>query len=378
MHEKHNSVLIVCPVYAPHAGGGGQYFPLLAQQLKKISGINDVAVLTERHPDRPFRSLEEGVYIYRFLPQRDSLERKGKVYSFLSFFLTYVLFYIVIPVLMWKHKAGVLHYTRYLRRGFYGLTWLLLTSLDKTVILDMRATVENPRFIYNLFGYSAVISNSLGVFQQMERLGVAEGKHYLVPNPVLLPEPIESGEAWLLVKKISEKIRRPYLAFVGQLLERKSINEVLDAFDDFSSGNPEFQLVLAGRNMLGASVERKIKANNNILHLGPIPREQALALMQEAEMILQPSKIEGIPRVSLEALALGKKVLLPPCVPEFVAENELFTVKEITPESIQGAIVRILEAGSLPKYDLSVHGPDHSLSFLVTVYQNAGCFKEKQ
>jgi glycosyltransferase involved in cell wall biosynthesis len=361
-------VLIVCPIYAPHAGGGGQYFPLLAQQIKSYPGVREVAVITERHPERPSYVLEHGVHLYRLLPQRDSLERKSWFYSIWSFVWTYVLLYFWIPALMRKHRVGMLHYTRYLRRAFYLLAWTLRSIFRKIIILDMRATVENSECIRRLFGVSAVISNSMSVYRQMANLGVPKEKHFFVPNPVHLPKPMRIGEAWRVVSSISPRVRRPYLVFVGQLLQRKSIIEVLDAFALFSRGQPEYQLILAGRNMMGSMLERKISETPNVLHLGAVKHDQALALMQESDMVLQPSRVEGIPRVSLEALALGKKTLLPPCVPEFVERNETFTVSEVTAQSVSEAMVRILCTPNGPSYDLFIHDPDRSMSVLYSVY----------
>ena len=371
--KKKPGVLVVCPVYEPHAGGGGQYFPLLVSQLKAHPGLGDVAVLTERHPQRPMVADERGATIYRLLPRRDTMEHKSKMYSTLSFLLTYALLYFFVPILMWRHRAEVLHYTRYLRRAFYALAWMLKSWAGKTIILDMRATVEDALCIRQLFGYSAVISNSMGVYQQMDALGVDKARHFFVPNPVRFPTPLSEDDAWQTIKKLSSIIRRPYLAFIGQLLERKSITEVLDAFAAFSRTHPEYQLVLAGRNMMGTVVDEKIQNNPAMVYLGPITRDEVIAVMQGAEMILQPSRVEGIPRVSLEALSLGKKVLLPPCVPELIEGNALFTVEEISAQCILMAIDRILLTPGRPKYDLSIHDPDRSRAVLESVYEKARC-----
>lgn len=190
-----------------------------------------------------------------------------------------------------------------------------------------------------------------------------------MPNPVRLPKPLADEDVWRVIATLSQGIKRPYLAFVGQLLKRKSIDEVLDAFAEFGREHTEYQLVLAGRNMMGAPIERKIDQIPNITYLGAVTHEQAIALMQGAEIILQPSRNEGLPRASLEALALGKKVLLPPCVPELIEGNEAFTVAEITSEAIREAIRRILHEPGTPKYDLSRHNPDRSLMRLRTVYE---------
>jgi glycosyltransferase involved in cell wall biosynthesis len=370
--RKKKSILIVCPVFSPHAGGGGQYFPLLAKQLRSFSVVRRVVVLTERHPSRTLFSIEDDILIYRLLPQRDTQESKSLIFSIVTFFWTYLTFYISIPLIIIYHDVGVLHYTRYLRSGFYFLTKLMTFFFKTSIILDMRATVENDVCIKNLFGVNALISNSKAVYLQMKELGVSSKINFFVPNPVILPTPIPSFEAWNRIAIFSHKVKKPYLLFVGQLLDRKAILEVIDAFKKFSLERPEFSLVLAGRNMMGEPLERKIKQIPSVIQLGPISRDDVLALISGSELVLQPSRVEGIPRVSLETLALRKKILLPPCVPELIENNEKFTIPIINSNEIFKAIKRILECDSIPIYDLSVHDPKFSKSVLSKVYESVG------
>lgn len=365
------NILVCCPVYAPHAGGGGQYFPLLVSQLLSFDKTDQVVVLTEYHPNKKFYKYENGTHVYRLLPQRDTKINKTKIYSVLSFVVTYALLYLLMPILLMKYSVDVIHYTRYLRIPFYTLMAICKKVFRVKVILDMRTTVEANECITNLFGYSSMISNSIGVFNQMTLLGVPDDKHFFVPNPIEFPKRFKHDEAASIIRELGIADDKPYLLFVGQLLERKSIIEVIDAFNIFSARHPDFYLVLVGRNMIGELVEQKINHNEKIRHIKPVVREKVVALMQFCEMIVQPSRAEGIPRVTLEALSLGKKVLLPPCVPEFISNNEIFSIKHVTTSEIVNAMFRIYETNDVPKYDLSVHNPSESLKVLHDVYRKA-------
>jgi glycosyltransferase involved in cell wall biosynthesis len=359
-----NKVLVVCPVYSPHAGGGGQYFPLVSSQLSSFKNIFNVIVLTERHPLESFHSVENGIDIYRVLPQRDTLENKNKFYYVYSFIWTYILLYILIPYFVIIKRVTIIHYTRYLTRPFYLLTWLMQKILNTKVVLDMRTTVESNSCIEKLFGYDIIISNSLGVFQQMKAIGVDEKKHSLVPNPVNLPKLVGKGD----LEKIAPGVKPPFFLFVGQLLERKSISETLEAFALFQKEFSDFSFIVVGRNMLGNSIENRMGTIKNVSYLGALDRGQVLELMVLSEAVLQPSKVEGIPRVTLEALALGKKVLLPPCVPEFIQDNALFSIQSVSIEEIFKALKRIAKTDQLPTYDLSIHHPENSKKFLLDIY----------
>jgi glycosyltransferase involved in cell wall biosynthesis len=369
MHLLKN-ILLCCPVYSPHAGGGGQYFPLLCKNMLSVGIAKNIYVLTEYHPERSRFSNEQGVSIYRLLPQRDTNTDKSRLTSIITFIWTYIIFFSFIPFMVLSKKIDVLHYTRYLRVPFYSLTFIMLKLFKTKIVLDMRTTVEDDACIENLFGYTVMISNSMGVHQQMQKLGVSDITNKHVPNPVELPLPSNIDTVEKSVKEMLGDKFAPYLLFVGQYLERKSIDETLDAFSEFCKTNSEFHLVLVGRNMMGERLAQKILSLPNVISLGPLPRENVLALMQLSEAVLQPSKVEGIPRVSLEALALGKKVLLPPCVPEFIKSNEVFCISEVTSVEILNAIERIVATSTLPNYDLSIHDPFSSFKALTTVYES--------
>ena len=369
------NILVCCPVYSPHAGGGGQYFPLLVSQLLSLDSIKNVIVLTEKHPDKTYYEVEHNAHIYRLLPQRDTKINKTKIYSLISFFITYTLFYLLLPALIARHRIGVIHYTRYLRAPFYFLMSIFKNLFRVKIILDMRTTVESDISIKKLFGFSSMISNSIGVYDQMCKLGVDKEKNFFVPNPIEFPKKLPPEEASKIVKELGVDLNTPYLLFVGQLLERKSIIEVIDAFNVFNTEHQSFKLILVGRNMIGKLIEDRLIENENIKHIQPIERRKVIALMQYSEIILQPSKVEGIPRVSLEALSLGKKVLLPPCVPEFVANNSIFSINKVTSSEIKDAIFRIYKTSKLPEYDLSVHNPAESIKALSIVYKNTSVVK---
>ena len=90
--------------------------------------------------------------------------------------------------------------------------------------------------------------------------------------------------------------------------------------------------------------------------------------MRGAEMVVLPSRSEGLPTVVLEAVALGTKVICPPGIPEF----ERYLAQYVLPEVSADAIVRTLDAvwhcDDLPLYPLSEHSVPNVVEALVKVY----------
>ena len=97
----------------------------------------------------------------------------------------------------------------------------------------------------------------------------------------------------------------PVVLFAGTLIERKGPQHVIDAalrFPDVS-----FRLVGSGRQGYEEMLQQKIVklGLSNIKIDGPKTQSQLLEIMRQSDVFLLPSRLEGIPKVTLEAAATG-------------------------------------------------------------------------
>jgi glycosyltransferase involved in cell wall biosynthesis len=101
----------------------------------------------------------------------------------------------------------------------------------------------------------------------------------------------------------------PVVLFAGTLIERKGPQFVLDAAALFP--NAIFRLVGAGRGGFDEILRQRIVESNlrNVIMDGPKSQSQLRDIMRESDILLLPSRLEGIPKVTLEAAATGL-----PCV----------------------------------------------------------------
>ena len=346
--------LLLCPIFEPYAGGGGQYFPFLRTSILPKCEFSSVDVITEYHPKLSIVSTDGTGTIYRVLPCRDSKENKTLFYNVLSFLLTYVIITIMILSLMWKNSYSDLIFTRYYRRNFYKLLAFTKRVFNVNIICDLRATTLNIDSYKGLEVSDIIICNSRAVFDQASALTSLKYKCTLVKNPINFGSPDESDRAEFLELCTSYDIVDGYLLFVGQLLERKSISEILKAFDYAKQSNPELQLVIIGRNMLGRKILDEIN-RVGAFYLGELDRRLVLWFMAKSGLVLQPSKIEGIPRVTLEALYLKKKVVMASCVPEFVSSDPSFVAFELSKVSLANLILKTYQRSDKPKYQVLSH-----------------------
>lgn len=101
--------------------------------------------------------------------------------------------------------------------------------------------------------------------------------------------------------------------FVGRLLYDKGVTELFEAAQEFKRKCPETEIWVVGAIDDGnpsavakADVEAQ-EANGTIRYWGV--SKDVRSIMQEADVVVLPSYREGLPRVMLESLAMGKPII---------------------------------------------------------------------
>jgi glycosyltransferase involved in cell wall biosynthesis len=106
---------------------------------------------------------------------------------------------------------------------------------------------------------------------------------------------------------------RVHVIFVGRLIERKGVHIVLEAARIF----PDIDFSIVGTSydredsIYAADLKRKSieVCLRNVNFLGKLSQLRLRDLMQTSDILLLPSRIEGIPKITLEAAATGM-----PCI----------------------------------------------------------------
>lgn len=97
----------------------------------------------------------------------------------------------------------------------------------------------------------------------------------------------------------------PVVLFAGTVMERKGPQYVVDAAARFPDAT--FRIVGAGRHGFEKLVQQRITqlGLRNVSLDGPRTQLQMLDIMRTSDIFLLPSRLEGIPKVTLEASATG-------------------------------------------------------------------------
>jgi glycosyltransferase involved in cell wall biosynthesis len=147
-----------------------------------------------------------------------------------------------------------------------------------------------------------VVPLSPQLMEDSLRMGVTNNKLVYIQNGVDLSE-VEEQRSKINPLK-SESVKR--IGFIGQMISRKNIFDILNIFDDLSRQYTNLRLVFVGdgdqRNEL-EEYARNLSCIKNIDFLGF--RNDRLELLQSFDLFVMTSTLEGIPRCLMEACAMG-------------------------------------------------------------------------
>ncbi len=139
----------------------------------------------------------------------------------------------------------------------------------------------------------------------------------------------------------SIKLYDPQIIFVGRLSREKGIDILLKAFT-----NIDAHLLIIGSGPLETLVKCYAERYRNIHYLGYLPRKEALKYMKGSDLLVLPSRIEGLPTVLLEAMALRIPIVASriPGVLEVVDDSTATLIEPEDPMALAEAIRKSLKS----------------------------------
>ncbi len=355
--------LIITTLYPPAVGGAATHFGSIAPRLAQRDDVEELVVLTERMPGQPRQQISGKLRLLRYLPTRTSLTQRHRLTHAMTYLLTQLWFAAWLPKLVQRQRVDVIHFhTRLRGRLFY-------TAVQRShvpVIADLHDKMTDPARL------RGVADRLLCCSEGVRRFAIEEG--FLAERTVMIPIPFTPPEI-PSTGQISDARQRyglgeaPYLLFVGDITFNKGVYDLLEAYRCWRLEHPQVQLVFAGTNREGQRFLNQVQRTMGTVYLGHVPHQDALILMRGAEVLVLPSRSEGLPRVILEAVALGTKVICPPGIPEFERHLSQFVLPEVDADSLTTMLNAVWHCNTLPSYPLSEHNVNHVVSRLVDVYR---------
>ena len=357
--------LIITALYPPAVGGAATHFGMVAPMLAERDDIEQLTVLTEHIPGQALEWSEGKLRVLRYLPTRISMSQRPWLIHAVTYVLTQAWFAAYLPNLVQRARVDLVHFhTRYGGRLFYSA----LRRSHVPVVADLHDKMTDPSRL------TAVADQLLCCGEGVRRFALEGGfpaeRMALIPIPFDQPAVPSPDQVNATRHRYGMGTRR-CLLFVGDITFNKGVYDLLDAYRRWRVEHDDVQLVLVGTNREGGRFLRQVEGEKGVTYLGRIPHGDVLPLIRGADMVVLPSRSEGLPRVMLEAVALGTKVICPPGIPEFEEHLSSFMLPKVDADSIYEMLGKVWEGTDLPTYPFADHILNRVVGKLVAAYGEA-------
>lgn len=347
-------VFIVTTIYKPHTGGSASYFELLIQEMIKSVEISGVYLLTEYVIGSPLVERVEKLTIIRLLMPRDGYRTFNLLYKCISYVIVQI--QILTAIIVLKRKLEIIHVHSRTMNKFINS---ILKFSELPIIIDVR---DNYYKIKNLSSANVVICASLNSYNTIrKKITKKDVRH--------IPIPINYD---YLNRTIINFKRSPgdfRILFAATITENKGIRELIEAAKILSKKNYKFNLIIAGKNKLENNLLDDLPGY--IIYKGELEQSLLYEEMRNCDIFILPSNSEGMPRVCLEAIALGKTTLVPPNIPEFIESCPDFIVNIIDSEYISNKIEHFLGTNQNNNYPIEIHSIEKNYLKTYEAYRSA-------
>jgi glycosyltransferase involved in cell wall biosynthesis len=173
--------------------------------------------------------------------------------------------------------------------------------------------------------------------------GLVEAERGSAPDAVF---PTYSDLSVFAAEPVRPLPPHPVAVFVGVLETYKNVDVLAAAWRRAAPEVPEARLVVVGRGSRAATVERlAAELSGRVEHLAELPPEGVARRLDEATVLVLPSRFEGLGRVVIEAFARGRGVVASRAggildLVEDGREGLLVEVDDV--EGLASALVRVL------------------------------------
>jgi glycosyltransferase involved in cell wall biosynthesis len=193
---------------------------------------------------------------------------------------------------IWSSPANIAAFAARRRKGWAFIPWWGSFPKDRPSI---ARRLSEPWVRHFVSHSDLCLAYGTRAARELQRLGVAPTAIRCVPNAV------PRGEPGTTRRRPNRPVR---FLFVGQLIPRKGIAELLDAFAQL----PEGELYIAGDGVLQPLVNRAVQGGR-VTYTGQIDRPALQRLYADSDVLVLPSRYEVWGLVINEALEHGLPVI---------------------------------------------------------------------
>ena len=360
--DRKPRLLVLASTYPRWAGDPEPGF--VHELSRRLTQHFDVWVLAPHAPGAASAEMLDGVNVrrYRYAPERlETLVHNGGIAVNLSrarWKLLLVPGFLLMQLLMLerlhrRYRYDVLHAHWLIPQGLCAAVFRSLGGRAPFIVSSHGADVfalhgqvfaHLRRFVTNNAAKVGVVSEALSRKLKLE--GIEPTRVQVMPMGVDLSERFVPS---------LQGIQRDSLLFVGRLVEKKGVSQLIEALSLIVRRKPQVRLSIVGTGpefQLLRQLAQDLKLAQNVIFIGAVHQQELPQWYSAAAVVVAPfveaesGDQEGLGLVVLEALACGRPVIvgnveatreLPSQVPG------LFRVNARDPGLLAAAILEVLE-----------------------------------
>ncbi|MBU1148770.1 glycosyltransferase family 4 protein [Patescibacteria group bacterium] len=286
-------IIIVTPFFSPVRCGIASYFSSLIDELKDQV---DFTVLTTKQKDVTSRENKDGFQLLRVVPNliKANVVVRLAVLPICTFYQLKILWFKRKPQAIHVHSSSAMT----LGASLFSLFFRVPLIME---VQDMMT----PGWLLKLGKVKYYIATGQAVSDRLVSLAINPAKILKIYS--LPPRQIEKVR---IEKKESTTIS---CLFVGEINEKvKGLDLLLKGFSKAFATNQHLILNLVGEGQDLNSLKnlaKQLGVSKQVNWLGSLSRFATLTEIAQCDMLLLPSRSEGMPRVILEAFYFSKPVI---------------------------------------------------------------------
>jgi len=192
-----------------------------------------------------------------------------------------------------------------------------------------------------------------------------------------------------IVKEVETKINgKKFGLFFGRLAQIKGLLDLADILEAFLTQHPSHYFVIIGKDVGykgGSSLDYLLKKvekhQDRLIYYSEQKHEKLMSVIQKADFILMPSRIENFPNACVEAMSFKKIVIAPRGISfEQLIEDGVngFLCENANPDDLLNVIEKVLTLAPEKKKEIEYSAgetikrlhPDITIKKLIDYYQS--------
>lgn len=346
-------IALITSTFLPNfIGGREKHIYGLAKALVKL-GHHDVYIVTGDRVKEVVKEEFEGVTVYR-VPYIKEFKLRG-IGESIPYRIVAPSFFSVLhhiePEII--HAHDIKHFTS-------DAAAIYSYFLHKPFVLTVHGFFYRPSRLTKVLLRLHDLTLNLFTLKVARKIIVVSKRNVKWPltlfrsKIVYIPNAVESSNHKGYSKSFKAKYRVPIdyhlVVSVGRLTFQKGFDILIRAWKIMRKREPDLRakLVIIGPTQDQHYFKYLLKLagdDDSIIFTGRVPDEDLIAALQDATVVVMPSRDEGMPTVLLEAISFGKPVVATSvgAIPDIIVNGvSSLLVKPESPEELAEALIKVL------------------------------------